>query len=196
MPRWRHGDRSPRPAPLGPPGRRAGVTGGLAAGAARRPVRGECDFARRVAAAARRPGVAGGGTGKADAARPVAESVGEVLGRLQAAGATERAAVGQPGSRACRATIDDTLRASIHRMSARDGRFWGAVLGPLRAAAGMAPDEHAAALGLMPTAYALLALCWRPRPGREADDMASVAGYAGIDVAVLAGFLRAAAGSA
>ncbi len=102
--------------------------------------------------------------------------------------------MGRSGGRAERSVVlDETLRASVHRISGRDARFWGWALGTVRKRTGLSPDGHAAALGLTPSAYALLALCWRPRHGREAEDLAAVAEYAGMDVGVLDGLLAEAA---
>ncbi len=89
--------------------------------------------------------------------------------------------------------LDPALQEGMHRISARDPMFFGWHLGRLRQARGQTVEQQAAALGLSPSALAVLALCKVPRPDRHAADLAAVAKHVGLDAGALAGLLRDAA---
>jgi hypothetical protein len=81
--------------------------------------------------------------------------------------------------------LDAKLRASMHRLSARDAMFIGHALAQSRQARGQTLEQQAAALNLSEAVLAMLAMCKAPRPDQRAADLAAVAAHVGLNVDVL-----------
>jgi hypothetical protein len=81
--------------------------------------------------------------------------------------------------------VDARLQESMLRVGARDPMFFGHALARLREAHNLTPEQQAEALGITPSALALLSLCKMPRADQRDADVAAVAKHLGITIEVL-----------
>ncbi len=99
----------------------------------------------------------------------------------------------QRGKRRREHPLDETLKAGMLRLGARDPIFWGFLLATLRASHGQTVEQQAEQLGLTLAEFAYFSVCRRPRAEHHAADLASVAEVVGLTVESLAALLRQAA---